>query len=451
MVVRMLEDVLQYLEKHTNQALETVKQLVRIPSVAAKGEGIEETATLLKSMFEQLGMKTKVHPTSGAPVVTASLDVGATRTLLFYDHYDVQPAEPFDLWDSPPFKPEIRNGRLYGRGTADNKGDTTSRIWTIRAFQETGTPLPVNIKFVVEGEEEIGSIHLSEFVDANKDFLKADGGIWEFGGAAIDGIQEAWLGLKGDFYVQLEVERLNRDVHSSTATHLPSAPFRLIWALNSLKDENERILIPGWYDDIKPLTKADWQYLDKVNMLEEETKKYYGVDSYVLNLTGDKLKEIYYNGPTCCISGLTSGWQGKGSKTVLPAKASAKVDFRIVENMDPKDLLKKLRAHLNNQGFSDVKITWYEAYPAAKTSPEHPFSQIVNTANKKIFGHDLRIHITSPASGPLYLFKDLVPMVSIGVSDYDSRGHSPNESIKIKNFRNGMKRIAVIIDEMSRW
>jgi acetylornithine deacetylase/succinyl-diaminopimelate desuccinylase-like protein len=447
----MLDTVLSTIEKNVDKAVEVLKDLVRIPSVAAKGEGIDETAKVLKNQFEELGMEVQIHPTSGAPVVTAHLDVGAKRTLLFYDHYDVQPAEPFDLWDSPPFDPEIRNGRLYGRGTADNKGDTMSRIWTLRAFQETDMPLPVNIKFVVEGEEEIGSIHLPEFVQSNSEFLKADGGIWEFGGAAIDGIQEAWLGVKGDFYVQLEVKRLNRDVHSATATHLPSAPFRLIWALNSLKDENERITIPGWYDDIKPLTETDWQHLAKVDLLEKEMKEYYGIESYLLNLTGDTLKEVYYNGPTCCISGLTSGWQGAGSKTVLPAKASAKVDFRLVEDMDPEDLLKKLRAHLNKQGFSDIKIAWYEAYPAAKTPPDHPFIQLVNTANKKIFGHDLRVHITSPGSGPLYLFKDYVPMVSVGVSDYDSRGHAPNESIKIENFQNGMKRLAVLIDEMGRW
>ena len=447
----MLEDVIKYLDRTTNQAIDLLTKLIRIPSVAAKGEGIDEAATMVHSLFQELGMKTTIHSTKGSPVVTAHLDVGAKRTLLFYDHYDVQPAEPFDLWDSPPFKPEIRDGRLYGRGVADNKGDTISRIWTLKAFQETDTPLPVNVKLVVEGEEEIGSLNLPEFIKNNKPFLKADGGIWEFGGAALDGIQEAWLGMKGDFYVQLEVECLNRDVHSSTAIYLPSAPFRLVWALNSLKDETERILIPGWYADIKPLTDTDWKYLKQVDMLEEDTKKYYGVDSYLRNLTGDALKEAYYNGPSCCISGLTSGWQGEGSKTVLPAKATAKLDFRLVENMDPKDLLKKLRSHLDNQGFTDVQIAWHEAYPAAKTPADHPFVDIVNQANKQIYGHDLRIHITSPASGPLYLFKDHVPMVSIGVSDYDARQHAPNESIKIDNFRLAMKRIATIFHIMGQW
>ncbi|MFX0168614.1 MAG: M20/M25/M40 family metallo-hydrolase [Candidatus Hodarchaeota archaeon] len=447
----MLEDVIEFLEKHTSNAIELLKRFVRIPSVAAKGEGIEDAATFLQTHFEDLGLETVIHPTKGSPVVTAHLDVGAKRTLLFYDHYDVQPAEPFELWDSPPFDAEIREGRLYGRGVADNKGDTISRIWTIKAFQDTNTKLPVNVKFVVEGEEEIGSLNLPEFVKDNTKFLRADGGIWEFGGAALDGIQEAWLGMKGDLYVQLEVERLNRDVHSSTAVYLPSAPFRLIWALSSLKDETEGILIPGWTDDVKPLTDADWKYLRQVDMLEEDTKNYYGVDAYLLNLTGDALKEAYYNGPSCCISGLTSGWQGDGSKTVLPAKASAKIDFRLVENMEPHDLLKKLRAHLDNRGFTDVKIAWYEAYPAAKTPPDHPIVDIVNQANNQVYGHDLRVHITSPASGPLYLFKDHVPMVSIGVSDYDARQHAPNESIKIDNFRLGMKRIAHIMDKLSQW
>ena len=447
----MLEDVKTYLDKSTDQAIDLLKKLVRFPSVAAKGEGIDEASIMLHSLFQELGMKAKIHTTKGSPVVTAHLDVGAKRTLLFYDHYDVQPAEPFELWASPPFEPEIRDGRLYGRGVADNKGDTISRIWTLKAFQETNTPLPVNVKFVVEGEEEIGSLNLPEFVKANKAFLKADGGIWEFGGAAMDGIQEAWLGMKGDFYVQLEVERLNRDVHSSSAVYLPSAPFRLIWALSSLKDETERILIPGWYDDVQPLTDTDWKYLKRVDMLEEDTKKYYGVNSYLLNLTADALKEAYYNGPSCCISGLSSGWQGKGSKTVLPAKAIAKVDFRLVENMDPADLLRKLRLHLDRQGFTDVKIAWHEAYPAAKTPVDHPFVDIVNQANNAIYGHDLRIHITSPASGPLYLFKEHVPMVSIGVSDYDARQHAPNESIKIDNFHLAMQRIATILHFVGQW
>lgn len=450
MVIK-LKEVLKFIDENLERSIDNLKEVLRLPSVAAKGEYMEETAEWMAKQLEGIKMEVTVHRTSGQPVVTGFLDRGAEKTLMFYDHYDVQPAEPFDLWDSPPFEPEIRNGRLYARGVADNKGDAVSRIWTIKAFLDTQTEIPVNIKFVIEGEEEIGSPSLPEFVKENTKFLEADGGIWEFGGAGIDGKQEAWLGLKGLLYVQLEVERLRMDAHSAYACILPSAVYRLVWALNSLKDKDSRIQIDGFYDDVKELTEKELEAIAKVDMQEDLTRDHYGIEQFLNNLTGAELKESYYNAPTCNIAGIGAGWQGKGSKTVLPAQAMAKLDFRLVENMDPGDIKDKLRQHLDRHGFTDIMIAWYDGYPPAKVPVDHPFVDLVNTANRKVFGHDLVIHTTSPGSGPLYLFKDHVPMVSIGVSDYDSRAHSPNESIVVGNYRLAMHRTAVLIDEMARW
>ena len=446
----MYESVTKFIDNTIEDSLEALKKFCQIPSVAAKNQGLDQAAKLVEEMLKDTGLETKIHSTSGAPVVTGWLDVGARRTLLFYDHYDVQPAEPFDLWESPPFKPEIREGRVYGRGVADNKGDTISRIWALKAFKETVADLPVNVKFVVEGEEEIGSVHLPEYTEKNTEFITADGGIWEFGGVGIHGRQEAWLGLKGIFFVELEVERLSRDVHSSNACILPAAASRLIWALNSLKDEASQILIEGFYDGIKPLTKSEIDAIKKIDMREEDFKKVYGIEEYLNGLTNDELKEAYYGAPTCNICGLTSGYQGKGSMTVLPAKASCKIDFRLVEGMHPNDIHKKLRRHLDEKGFTDIRITYFEGYPAAKTPIEHPFVRVVERANQRIFG-DLVIHPTSPGSGPLYLFNKHVPMVSIGCGDYESKAHSPNESIVIENFRKSMHRIVAVMDEMSKW
>jgi acetylornithine deacetylase/succinyl-diaminopimelate desuccinylase-like protein len=446
----MYEAVTKFIDANLNSSIEALKNLCSIPSVAAKNQGLEEAANLVEKMLKDIGFQTEIHTTSGAPVVTGWIDTGAKRTLLFYDHYDVQPAEPFDLWDSPPFEPEEREGRLYGRGVADNKGDTTSRIWALKAFKETGTDLPVNIKFVVEGEEEIGSVHLPEYTEKNTEFITADGGIWEFGGEGIHGKQEAWLGLKGIFFVELEVKRLSRDVHSSTACILPSAASRLVWALNSLKDQQSKILIEGFYDGIKPLSAPEIEAIQKIDMREEQMKEIYMIDEYLNSLTGDELKKAYYGDPTCNICGLTSGYQGKGSMTVLPAKASCKIDFRLVEGMHPDDIHKKLRKHLDDNGFTDVEIPYFEGYPAAKTPIDHPFVRIVETANQRVFG-DLVIHPTSPGSGPLYLFNKHVPMVSIGCGDFESKAHSPNESIVLENYRRAMHRVVAIIEEMSMW
>jgi acetylornithine deacetylase/succinyl-diaminopimelate desuccinylase-like protein len=447
----MSEKVFSHIDDHIDDAIDDLTEFCSIPSVAAKGENMLDAANLVKSWLESLGLETALHETSGWPVVTGEMDVDAKRTLLFYDHYDVQPAEPFDLWKSPPFELSQRNGRLYARGVADNKGDIVTRIWALKALIESNADIPVNIKFVIEGEEEIGSPHLHEFINKNEDFIKADGGIWEFGGSGIDDIQEAWLGLKGLVYVQLEIRKLKMDAHSANACVLPSAPYRLVWALNSLKDERGEILVDGFFDDVDSLTETEMKSIKEIEMFEDRIKEYYGIDQFLRALEGDDLKRAFYNSPTCNICGISSGWQGRGSKTVLPAEAMAKVDFRLVQSMDPDDILGKLRKHLDDNGFSDVKIAWHDGYPAAKTPIDHPFVDIVNAANRRAFGHDMKIHPTNPGSGPLYLFQNSVPMVSVGCGDFYSRAHSPNETIKVENFRRTMKRTIAILEEMSKW
>jgi len=447
----MIDSVIHYIRNSQDEALGELKELIQFPSVAATGEHLAETAGLVRRMLDTAGFKTRIHETSGAPVVTGEINVGARRTLLFYDHYDVQPPDPLALWHTPPFNPTIREGRLYGRGAADNKGDLLSRIWVLRAFKAAGKKPPVNVRFVVEGEEEISSPHLQEFTSKNPKFLTADGGIWEFGGAGIDEKQELWLGLKGILYVQLEVERLSHDAHSSLACVLPSAAYRLVWALSTLKDESEHVLIDGFYDKVRPLSIAELAVLSTIDFNEERVREFYGIERFVLGLEADRLKEAYYNAPTCNICGLDSGYKEAGSKTVLPAKAVAKVDFRLVRDMDPEKVLASLRRHLDSKGFGDVKIAWHEGYPAAKTPIDHPFVGMVLRASQKAFGHDPVIQITSPGSGPLHLFKDFVPMVSTGCGDFTSRVHSPNESIRLDLFEKTMERIAYLMDEMSRW
>ncbi|MGV9169834.1 MAG: M20/M25/M40 family metallo-hydrolase, partial [Promethearchaeia archaeon] len=395
----MSNEIAEYIENHLEDAIEDLSDLCSIPSVAAKGEHMKEAAGETKHLFESASLETSIQQTSGFPVVVGELDVGAEKTLLFYDHYDVQPAEPFDLWDTPPFELNRRDGRLYGRGVADNKGDLITRVWALKAFQDTATDLPVNIKFMAEGEEEIGSPHLHEFVKENKDFLKADGGIWEFGSSDIEGRQEVWLGLKGLLYVQLEIERLSMDAHSSYACILPSAAYRLTWALNSLRNEDNQILIDGFYDDVKPLPEAERKAIMNNDMHENEVRKFYDIPEFLNGMTGMELKEAFYNAPTCNIAGIDSGWQGSGAKTVLPAKASVKIDFRLVESMRPEDILRKLRKHLDRKGFSDIKIAWHHGYPAAKTRINHPFVDIVRESTRQIFGHEPVVHPTSPGSG----------------------------------------------------
>lgn len=447
-----MESIYAFIDENRETILNELTEFCELPSVAAKDEDdiMDKTAQWTANALENAGLNAQIHETKGVPVVTGLLDVGAEKSLLYYNHFDVQPVEPLDLWDSPPFEPTIRNERLYARGAGDNKGNTISRIWAVRAFTEIGMDVPINIKFIIEGEEEIASPNLPEFVKKNHDFVKADGGIWEFGYAGPDGIQEAWLGLKGILYVQLETRKLTRDMHSANACFLPSAPWELIWALNSLKDEKEQILIDRFYDDVRTLSSKELEILEDTDLLPDLMKEYYQIDSFLKSRDGMELKKAFYNSPTCNICGIGAGWQGTGGKTVLPGDAMAKVDFRLVADQTPEDILEKLRKHLDFKGFDNVKISWHEGYRPSRTPLDEPFVDVVKKATQAIHGHEPRVHLTNPGSGPLYLFEELVPFVSVGCGDFDSRAHAPNESIPLDLFFLDIKRQATIIKQMGQ-
>ncbi len=309
-------------------------------------------------MLTSRGFKTEIVDTAGAPVVYAERHGRSNKTLLFYNHYDVQPPEPLDLWESPPFEPTLRDGKLYARGVSDDKGHLVSRLYAIDALLACDGELPCNIKFIVEGEEEVSSIHLKDFVLTHLDKLKADACIWEFGGVDHHEVPVQYLGLRGICYVELFVETAKIDVHSGIGGSIfPNAAWRLVWALASLKGEDERIRIPGHYDSVRPPSERDRKLFEALPETSDEYKTRYGVDHFLRGLTGGlelKLAEVFE--PTCTICGLTSGYQGEGSKTVLPSRASAKVDFRLVPDQTPDQVLKSLRTHLDKVGFPDVQI-----------------------------------------------------------------------------------------------
>jgi len=242
-----------YLENNLGQSIKELSELVSQPSVGAQNLGMNECAQLTANMFSKRGFETHLMATEGHPVVFAERKGLIDKTLLFYCHYDVQPAEPFELWESPPFEPEIREGKLFGRGTSDDKGHITSRLLSIDSLLEVYGDLPCNIKFIIEGEEETGSVHLPGLIRANKDLFSADACIWEFGGVDHEETPLEYLGLRGICYVELSVTTASIDVHSGLGGSIfPNAAWRLVWALNTLKDRDEKILLPGHYDDVIP-------------------------------------------------------------------------------------------------------------------------------------------------------------------------------------------------------
>jgi acetylornithine deacetylase/succinyl-diaminopimelate desuccinylase-like protein len=409
---------------------------------------------MVKEMLEKRGFTAEVMATDGAPVVFGERKGKSDKTLLIYNHYDVQPPEPLELWESPPFEPEIRNGKMYGRGVSDDKSHLTARLHAIDAILDDEGELPCNIKFIIEGEEETASMHLHDYISKNLGRLKADACIWEFGGVDHRDKPVQYLGLRGICYVELSVTSLGTDVHSGLGgSILPNAAWRLTWALASLKGVDEQIRIPGFYDDVIPPSARDRELMDALPEVAEEYLTRYGAKGFIKGLTGGtdlKIEEVFV--PTCTICGLTSGYQGAGSKTVQPAFASAKVDFRLVPNQMPQDILKKLRAHLDAEGFSDVKIEFLGGEPAARTDPDDPFVKIVVDTAEEVFDAKMEIVPMIGGSGPNYPFvHDLgLPVVTMGHGYPDTKAHAPNENIRIDLYVQHAKHMVRVIKEFSK-
>ncbi|MDG7014131.1 MAG: M20/M25/M40 family metallo-hydrolase [Nitrososphaerota archaeon] len=440
----------RYVDDNIDAFARDIIRLASQRSVSARNEGIEECATLVESMLKEIGAETKMLRVDGAPpLVFGELKAKKPgKTVMFYNHYDVQPEEPLELWKSPPFKPETREGAIYGRGVSDDKGELVARLKIAEAYVKTQGGPPCDLKFFFEGEEETGSVHLGEYIEKYGDLFNADAVIWEYGTVDTGGTPKVTLGVKGIIYLELVIRSLSQDAHSSLAAALPSAPWRMVKLLNTLKDENERITVPGWYDDVSTLSEDELQVLQMMPFDGRGLRSGYGAAGFVGGMTDDQAKKALVQRPTGNIAGIWAGYTGPGSKTVLPKEIHVKMDFRLVPEQDPDDLLKKLRKHLDGNGFSDVEVKVESMEPAARTSYKHPFAQAAIAAAEHVYGKRPIVQLGSPGTGPLYLFtrKYNMPSVDIGVSGEDGGIHAPNENLKLENLRRGILWIAETIE-----
>jgi acetylornithine deacetylase/succinyl-diaminopimelate desuccinylase-like protein len=439
-----------YLETNLDQSIEELSKLVSQPSVAAQNWGLQECAALVAEMLQKRGFKATIMPTGGAPVIYAERKGKSNKTLLIYNHYDVQPPEPLELWETPAFEPSLRDGKLFGRGVSDDKGHITSRLFAIDALLNAEGDLPCNIKFIIEGEEETSSLHLHDFIRQNKELLAADACLWEFGGVDHRDVPMQYLGLRGICYVELSVETASTDLHSGLGgSIMPNAAWRLVWALNSLKGPDERIRIPGFYEEVKPPSERDRKLMAALPDVSEEYKTRYGVKEFIKGLQdGPDLRMAEVFEPTCTICGLTSGYQGAGAKTIQPAKASAKVDFRLVPDQHPEDILRKLRLHLDSEGFQDIQINYLGGEPAARTDPDDPFVKLMVETARDVYGVPMQIMPLTGGSGPNYPFvHDLgLPVVTGGIGHPDTRAHAPNENVRLDLYLKHAKHVARLIN-----
>jgi len=402
-----------------------------------------ECAEFLKKTMNNVGISTKLLSTKEYPVVYGEIRSKQknAKILLCYGHYDVQPPEPLDEWEVDPWGAEIKGDRIYGRGSADDKGCLFPLIMATEAFLQIANDVPVHLKFLIEGEEEIGSKNLADFVIANKTLLTADAAIGSDYSLDPNRRPVLFIGVKGQLYVELSVQCVTRGMTSMYAPIVPNAFWRLAWALTSLKDQNENILIPGFMDDVISPTKAEIEAIYKIPFDEEGFKKEFNLSNFLKEKTGKDLLETLYLQPTCTVSGFKSGFTEKGVMTVLPPRAEAKIDFRLVPKQDPADIMQKLRVYLDDQGFSDIQIEKLATFVPSRTLLDAEIVNVMKHSLREVYEAEPVIFPTVAGSGPEAVFTDIlgVPIAMTGIGPPYSTSHGPNEYIEISEVMRGAK------------
>ncbi len=438
----------RYIDEHGESLLEDLKGALRQPSIAAQNVGIEDMAALVEARLRRLGARVQrfVMEPDAPPILFAEIGHGP-RTLLFYNHYDVQPPDPLDEWTSPPFEPQVREGKLYARGVADDKGDLWARIQALEAWQATLGDLPLRVTWVIEGEEEIGSPHLIPFAQTYPDLLRADGCLWETGEKDEADRPMLHLGVKGIAYFELRTRGANVDLHSMYAAIVPNPAWRLVHALATLKDAQERILIPGFMELVREPGAEELAYLAQIPFEEEAMRRQWDLPAFVNGETGvEALKRLIYS-PTCNICGFGAGYTGEGGKTVLPSRAMVKLDFRLVPDLTPEVVERLLREHLQAQGFEDIEVIAMHGMRPAATPVDAPIVQSAIRAAQQVYGQSPVVWPMIPGSGPMApLTTDLgTPAVLAGIGYPGARFHAPDENVRLVDYFEGIKFVGALL------
>ncbi len=450
-----MQDIFDYIDANADEYIADLQTLVQQPSISAQNIGLEECAEIVLNMMHKDGLDAHSHELEGgSPVITGHMTTSKSeKTMLCYSHYDVQPPEPLDAWTHDgPWSAKIVDGVMYGRGCSDNKSGILAFNKAAKAFMQVRGELPVNLKFIIEGEEEIGSVHLGPWVEKNTALLEADGM------HCLDGpvdsstdLPDIDLGLKSVLFAEFVVKGANADIHSLNFPLLPSPIWDLVRMLNSLMDENRHILVEGWYDGLYKLLEEDDEIMaDKLSRIDlDDMKREWGIQQFALGRDGlDALKARAYE-PTANIAGIVGGYTGAGSKTIVPNEARAKMDFRLPPHLDPQAAMEKLRKHLDKHGFEHIEINFEaSAEPPYKISVKEPMAQAIIKAATKLYG---QAPIVNGVSAEGTILKHVwIPCVLTGFASAGANLHAPDENIRIGHYIQGIKYAAQIMEEFGQ-
>jgi acetylornithine deacetylase/succinyl-diaminopimelate desuccinylase-like protein len=452
----MANDLAAYVRTNEARLLDELKTFLRIPSISTLPDhksDVENAARFTADALAKAGLENiEVIPTDGHPLVYADwLHAPGKPTVLLYGHYDVQPPDPLELWETPPFEPTLRDGNLYARGAADDKGQFYMHIKAIEALRELHGKLPVNVKFLIEGEEEIGGASIAKYVAANREKLKADVALVSDTSLYADGIPTLCIGLRGLVYTEVEATGPKRDLHSGLyGGAAPNAVFGLIELLARAKSADGVIQIPGIYDDVEPPADAELQSWESLPFDETE---FLAHEVGSASLTGERrysVLERVWARPTMEVHGIAGGFTGAGAKTVIPAKATAKVSFRLVPNQDVDKVVEGWKSFvaMNTPDGITTRVNVLSGAPAVVVNPDHPAIAVASRAFSEMLGRET-VFIRSGGSIPIVgQFAEYlgIPTVLMGFGLPDDGLHSPNEKFKLSNYYTGIMTVAHFLD-----
>ena len=454
-----MNTVIDYINLNRDRYLDELKALLAIPSISALGEhagDVRRCAEWCAAEMRRIGMQhVTLHETPGHPVVYGDwLGAPDSPTILFYGHYDVQPVDPLHLWDSPPFEATIRDGEIYARGSADDKGQVFMHMKAVEAHLSRSGRLPVNIRFLIEGEEEVGSAHLDDFIRSHKPTLQSDVVVISDSPMFARGIPSICYGLRGLVYMQIDMRGSSTDLHSGSFGGAVANPaFVLAQVLAQMKDKSGRVRIPGFYDDVRPLQEEERQAWASLPFNERKYRQDFGIPK-TAGESGFSILERTWARPTLEINGLLSGFTGEGAKTVLPAVSMAKVSMRLVPDQDPDRIAELFESYVKKitPGSVELQVRRLSAGKPWMTSYDNEYVQAAARAIEKGFGQK-PVFTREGGSIPVVstFYEELgVPAVLFGVGLPDENAHAPNEKLDLSNFHNGIIASAILYDEIRR-
>ncbi|MDH4158077.1 MAG: dipeptidase [candidate division Zixibacteria bacterium] len=448
----------EYLKETAGKRMDELFKFLQFPSVSAKSEhkkDMLDCAAWLTDHLKAIGLTARIYPTGGHPVVYAEYTADKKApTVLYYGHYDVQPPEPLELWKSDPFKPVIRKGNIFARGGTDDKGQVFAHVKGVEAVLKAAGTLPVNVKFLIEGEEEVSSVSLPKFIRKNKKMLAADIVVVSDTAQYSSTLPAVTYGLRGVVAAEVMVSGPNRDVHSGSYGGAITNPIHALCAMvGQLHDKNGKVAVPGFYSRVKPVTKWERKQFKRLPFNQEAYRKSLGVPA----LAGEKgysTIERTWSRPALDVNGITGGYQGEGGKTIIPSWASCKITMRLVPDMDPTDVSNKLERYLKKIAPKSVtlKIKKHGGAPGVVVPMDGPWLDAAGRAIKVGFGKN-PLFIKEGGSIPIVSdFKTILGLdtLLIGFGLHEGNAHSPNESFRVVDFENGCRTAAALLFELAK-